>query len=202
MDTATCATGAAAGLGFSYYCEYSTPLGGIPAGSGQLCFDDYDHCMNAPNACNPGSTFGGVFNAAFNCTARTDLCSTGQAGGTSHTYVCPADVPGAALSTAGKPPGTPWQLLSDAYTAVALPNGAGSYCWDTLADCTAGLNACNSSMPCTRDVATCATGLAEWTSNAYFCPTDLPTGSVPDGGGELCYDSDHNWCVPTSQAGF
>jgi len=125
LDTATCATGAGAGRNYNYYCEFSTPLGGIPAGSGQLCFDSYEHCMNAPNACNPASAFDGAFNAAFNCTLRTDLCSTGQSGGTGNNFVCPADVPGAALTTAGKPPGTPWQLFSDSYAAVALPNGAG-----------------------------------------------------------------------------
>ena len=191
LDTATCATGAGAGLGFNYYCEYSTPLGGIPAGSGQLCFDSYAHCMNAPNACNPASEFGGAFNAAFNCTVRTDLCSTGQAGGTANVFVCPADVPGAALTAAGKPAGTAWQALSDNGTAVALPNGAGAYCWDTLADCTAGLNSCSSSSPCVQDFVQCSTGAAGSyaPANSYFCPSDAPLGSIANEEGLLCYDT-------------
>ena len=183
LDTATCATGAGAGLGFNYYCSYSTPLGGIPAGSGQLCFDSYDHCMNAPNACNPNSTFQGAFNPAFNCTQRTDLCATGQAAGSGATIVCPADVPGAALTTANTSVGTPWSLLPlSGAPPTALPHGGGSYCFATMDDCTNALNACNSSVTCVVDVATCATGLAEWSSNVWTCPLDLPTGAVPNGG--------------------
>ena len=193
LDTATCATGAGAGLGYNYYCNFTSPAGGIPAGSGQLCFDSYDHCMNAPNACNPSSTFNGTFNAAMNCTVRTDICATGQAAGSGNAIVCPADIPGAALTTVNS---TVWSLLPSVggnltgAMPTALPHGGGPYCFDGLQNCVNALNACNSSVPCHMDQATCATGLAEWGTNYYVCPLDVPTGAVPNGAGEYCYDTD------------
>jgi hypothetical protein len=47
-------------------------------------------------------------------------------------------------------------------------------------------------VPCVVDQATCATGLAEWSTNYYVCPLDVPTGAVPNGGGEYCYDTFRN----------
>jgi len=38
--------------------------------------------------------------------------------------------------------------------------------------------------------ATCSTGLAGGSrSHSYFCPFDIPNGAIPNGGGQLCYNS-------------
>jgi len=83
---------------------------------------------------------------------------------------------------------------SSACLRLTPPTGA--YCWDTMADCTAGLNACNSTLACQQDAVRCSTGVAGGfgMENAFFCPTDVPQGAVSTGEGILCYDSFLN-CV-------
>ena len=91
-------------------------------------------------------------------------CATGQAGPLPATFTCPAT-----------------------YPPNSLPTGGGQLCYLAFADCVGGPNACNDTVPCVQDPATCATGAAGPTANSFFCPADMPPNSLPNGGGQLCY---------------
>jgi hypothetical protein len=134
------------GLGYNYYCEFSTPPAAVPSGSGVLCYANETACWEGTNACTPSDgrslgefskdvTLWGGKKAASSiaCVVRNDICSTGQAGGTGNVFVCPGDFPTGSKS-----------------------NGAGSWCYDTPENCLQGTNACNSSLPCVADASTCA----------------------------------------------
>jgi hypothetical protein len=71
----------------------------------------------------------------------------------------------------------------------ALPTGAGNWCYDTPNNCLNGTNACNVGTPCSLDVSICATGQAVGQQHNYFCELDMPAGALPNGGGQLCYDT-------------
>ena len=138
---------------------------GEPNGAGILCFDSVENCEQSNNnACGP--------NPAVRCSQDTEICTTGQAG----------PLPAATFTCSGTyPPGS-------------LPNGGGQLCYDSYADCVYGPNACNDTVPCVLDPATCSTGVAGPTKNNYFCPQDMPVNGLPNGGGQLCYASTND-CV-------
>lgn len=72
----------------------------------------------------------------------------------------------------------------------AHANGAGDLCYQTPAECYAGPNACNPSLPCTQDPTSCATGSAAGTGAQFVCLADRPPNVVPNGAGMLCYQSE------------
>ena len=174
FDPATCSTGVAGALNRNYYCAFSSIGGSVPNGGGQLCFQTLSSCLNAPNAC--------LLNGTYQCTPRPDLCGTGMAANSGSVWTCSSDLP-----------------------AGALPNGGGNYCYLDQSSCDNALNACNAPDPflgqlnsgnysaslvlCQQNPATCATGVASGSGNVWTCPLDPPTGSVPAGSGEPCYDS-------------
>ena len=99
IDTATCATGQAAGATSKWcvksrwcpyrvpntslprrFCPSSAPLYSMPNGAGAYCYSSNASCSAGPNTC-PG------------CTLRTDVCSTGLAGGQSVSWYCEEDSP-------------------------------------------------------------------------------------------------------------
>lgn len=49
--------------------------------------------------------------------------------------------------------------------------------------------ACGEDYPCELLPSTCATGMASAGTHDVFCPLDMPNGSLPTGGGYLCYSS-------------
>ena len=96
------------------------------------------------------------------------------------------------------------------YPAGAQPNGFGAWCYSDSIACMEGPNSCTNSAPCALDLTTCSTGMAgnlraiagEGSNFAHFCELDTPIGSVPNGGGTVCYDTalhcsygPNNWCV-------
>ena len=186
------------------------PFGSSPNGGGQLCYETAAACVSGPNSCGASEPcslrvatcstgavsslgwhyfcdssmpFGAIPNGAgqlcfnstdacllapngcstsngYDCVNNTALCSTGQAGGSGSYAVCEQDIP----------PG-------------AIANGAGSWCYDSPESCAQGTNGCNSAQPCVLSVADCATGLATNQGHSYFCTTDVPAGSMPNGAG-------------------
>ena len=94
--------------------------------------------------------------------------------------------------TATTTPAAPFGAAQQAAAAPArgsLPDGAGTNCYFSQSDCLSGPNPCTGQTECTADYTACSTGQAGPTAAWYFCARDAPVGSLPDGGGELCYDS-------------
>ena len=161
LDFATCATGQAGPTQYNYIHSADKPSlsTGEPNGAGILCFDTQANCEASNN--NPCGPA-----PSTRCAPDTMTCATGQAGPLPVTYTCSATYPPGSLTT-----------------------GGGQLCYDSYNDCVGGPNACNDTAPCMLDPATCGTGVAGPTSNNYFCPLDMPSNSLPDGGGQLCYNS-------------
>ena len=161
-----CGTGVVGPTPSSYFCPLDMPPNSQPNGGGQLCYNLATDCNNGPNYCAENS------NSA--CALDTATCGTGIVGPTSLNYFCSYDQP--QTTTLGKP--------------GSLPDAAGGNCYFTQADCLNGPNACvDPAAECLPDYTTCSTGLAGPTSAWFYCAKDTPTGSVPDGGGELCWGS-------------
>lgn len=168
LDEASCSTGQSSNTGQSWFCPRTTPPGAVPNGGGSYCYANVSACQSGPNICGWGGT---------PCNIRSDLCSTGQAGGTGYWAFCEADLPGWAGPNA--PP-------------AAWPNGNGNLCWRNQTACNSGANACGPGpTSCVLDEATCASGLSEGQPGYFFiCELETPAGATPNGGGELCYSSD------------
>ena len=137
-----CATGAATQSGFTWVS--SAVLSSItsvaqPNGAGQLCYVNQADCES--------SQFSHCSSASPYCVSDTASCSTGIAGDTGTvTWICPLDQP-----------------------ASAVANGGGAFCYDSLADCLSGPDACTAAQPCELDTATCATGQAAANSTRHWC---------------------------------
>ena len=168
LDTTLCATGSSAGSSppHQYSCPLDYPVGAKPNGFGAWCYNDTTACANGPNPCG----------TAFPCENNPSMCATGAAGnannldhGNAFAFYC-------ALSTPHN----------------ALPNGGGQLCFSTQDACDSGPNACSGSVPCTAEPSLCATGIAAGSGNVFVCALSLPNGSMPNGGGRLCYDSQQN----------
>jgi len=131
-------------------------------GAGVICYDGAKRCNEN---CDPKE-----------CYPDVASCATGYAGGfVANIWICPHD-----------------NALFTTLTAVrALPNGDGSYCFNSEADCR---SATNFTGTCSLDLATCSTGQAGPTSYNYIHFLDKPTLSsgIPTGAGILCYDTAAN----------
>lgn len=58
---------------------------------------------------------------------------------------------------------------------LAMPTGAGAYCYNVSQDCLDGPNACSNAtggQACVIDWVSCATGMASPTVLYWFCPLD------------------------------
>lgn len=177
-DTATCSTGTATPSNTTnYYCQFDTPKGAVPAGSGGFCYDNATNCHNGPNGCSIDKP----------CTYDAATCSTGQAAGlSSSNWFCQTDTP----------PGS-------------VPNGAGEFCYDSSASCSDGPNSCSDTKPgakkCAANAARCATGQASRSGKNFFCDDDMPSTSMPNAFGALCYTSQKdcaegpNACMSTTK---
>ena len=149
----------------SYSCPLDYPSGAQPNGFGAWCFNESNRCSTGPNACGTD----------IPCVNSPSMCATGAAGNYnnanpgSFTYFCMSSVP-----------------------SSALPNGGGQLCYPTMASCSSGPNPCGAANPCVLDTARCASGSAAGSGNNYICAQGNPNGSLPNGGGRLCYDSVDN----------
>ena len=91
LDSATCATGQAAGPGVNanWFCESVIPAGAVPDGAGALCFSTLHACAIGPNACDNTT-----------CVLDFATCASGQAAGSGAAYTCPLSQPPGALPNA------------------------------------------------------------------------------------------------------
>ena len=139
-DVAVCATGQAgpSPLNIVHVADKYDYVRGVPNGAGILCFTDKASCEASNN--NPCG-----YPSPFSCSQDSMTCATGLAGPLPVTYTCNATYP----------PGS-------------LPNGAGQLCYDTLANCVGGPNACNDSSPCLPSPSICGTGVVGPTPSSYF----------------------------------
>jgi hypothetical protein len=167
-DYTTCSTGQAGPTTAWFFCQKDFAYGSIADGGGQLCYSASGSCFNGPNACN--------FNEP--CGLDFTTCSTGPAGPTPNNWYCAHDTP---VGFQTKVP--------------ALPAGSGMLCWDSVADCVAGPNACTEkSGDCVNTNATvrmCSTGLAAGNSlgNNVACLKDILTGGMTNAAGKWCYNT-------------
>ena len=162
-DSTTCGTGQAGPTSFVYIHTLDQPsvTNGVPNGGGTLCFGSQADCeASNNNPCGPNPP------SPMRCSADAAACATGPAGPLPVTFTCRASYP----------PG-------------ALPSGGGILCYDSYPNCVGGPNACGGDITCVMDPSVCSTGMAGPSSNKYFCPKDLPPSSLPNGGGQLCYNS-------------
>ena len=137
----------------------STPRG-LPDGKGAYCFLSIADCSKATNTTGQ-------------CVMDTSTCATGQAGPTQYNYIYKTDGPSQNLG---------------------IPNGAGTLCFDNQADCEASNhNPCGPPplgvSRCAADTMTCSTGQAGPQTSTFTCTAVYPPGSLPNGGGQLCYDT-------------
>jgi hypothetical protein len=110
-----------------------------------------------PNICGGESTF--RLGAPLECVVDSTVCGTARSSvdlSLTFDWFCPGDSPdGASINTAGQA------------------------CYDTLADCVAGPNACSpAGTSCDFAPFICSTGVAAGTPNGYVCPLDLPVGAT------------------------
>jgi hypothetical protein len=135
-----CATGAATQSGFTWVS--SALLSSITSVAQPNGAGQL--CYVSPADCK-SSQFSHCSSA--NCTSDTASCSTGIAGDTGNvTWICPLDQPPSAVA-----------------------NGGGAFCYDSLADCLSGPDACTAAQPCALDTATCATGQSAASSTRNWC---------------------------------
>ena len=218
LDMATCATGAVSGTPKQYFCPLSMPAGALPQGGGKLCYTNATACYNAPNSCVNGSTgnfacatvpqrcaTGQAANQGYNVFCPADVPAGGipngfgaycydtladcMAGPTSCNATTPC-VQDAASCATGRAEGSGNIWFCEAsYPPGAITNSAGQLCYDSALNCNDGPNSCGITNPCTLDVSGCSTGPAASTSSPWRCFSSQPAGSVPNGGGALCYDT-------------
>lgn len=215
-DYIMCGTGIAGPTTAWFNCPFDTPTGGVPDGSGELCYDTVSNCNNGPNPCS----------LSLPCVLDFPTCATGAAtlGG---NYRCPLTMPNKSLpqgagklcyqtaqgcldgpnacSSNTKPCNKLTDTCSTGQAAAdplavylcstdlsnqSLPNGAGQFCFATKDSCTNSPNACGPKVPCKLDTASCSTGVATQDNvTNWYCPADQPKGGVPSGSGEFCYDT-------------
>ena len=168
LDVTTCSTGVAGPTTNNYFCPLDTPTNSLPNGGGQACYSTSSDCLNGPNYCTSPS----------NCVTNYPTCSTGVAGPTPMNTFCVFD--------------QPLTLWNTPTTPGSLPDAAGTNCYFSQQDCLNGPNPCTGQTECTADYTICSTGQAGPTAAWYFCAKDSPVGSLPDGGGELCYNTPGN----------
>ena len=100
--------------------------------------------------------------AAQPCTVQYALCATGISGSAkvAHNWYC----------TYTQPDGS-------------LPNAAGIYAFETLANCFAAPNGCNLNSPCEKSISDCQSGVAApfAFTYSYICPSSIPQGSIANG---------------------
>ena len=125
QNASYCATGAAAGSGFTWVLTTAAagsvpPLTvAAPEGSGNLCFQSNAACTS------------GIWRSSCSaCVVDTATCSTGIAGDLGgFTFRCPADA-----------------------SALAVANGGGALCYPSFASClNSSGNACGVNTPCVLD---------------------------------------------------
>ena len=211
----------AAGDGSHYYaCDLDWAVGAIPTASGQLCFDSITNCSRAPNACSNDSPCAADVSscqtgaAAFSAHSHHVVCSLAEpelafangAGAlcfvsaaacegapnacSGRTLPCVRDLKACSTGRAASQAGAVWSCPADVPPG-ALPNAAGRYCYDVLANCEAGASACGTGGDaCVFNAFQCSMGFAGTGSHAYVCPSDKPLGSVFSfSSGGVCYDT-------------
>ena len=115
MNNATCSSGQAGGQGAVYFCDQTQPPGATPQGTGFMCYNTSDFCLQGPNGCGGSPQQSGqVVNGTLNATSYT--------GGFAFTSA-PVPVPFSTLqsgSAACAFDGFMYYSCSDNVTATAL----------------------------------------------------------------------------------
>ena len=164
------------------------PAVAAPTGAGTLCYTTAAECNVGVNPCN----------ATFPCSLNDNVCGTGSASNANahppFAYYCELSTPtGAAPNGGGQvraKPSAPDCRCPPVVARLTAPHPAppSQLCYDSPQNCTQGPNACGSSLPCTFDAATCATGIAgSLNIYNYYCESDNPPGAVPNMAGMFCY---------------
>jgi len=135
----------------------------------------------------PATTSGG-FAVAVGDVVGQVIVSGGFVSSIVAGLYCQFDVVTCSTGQAGPMPSSNWFCETD-YPAGSGPNGAGELCYDTALDCVNGPNYCGAAAPCVFDPATCSTGAVSAASKNYYCDFSKIGGSIPNGGGQLCFDT-------------
>jgi len=127
-------------------------------------------CFSSQAHCHSGAN---ACNAQSPCVFEPSLCSYGSSANAGFYWACVAQIP-----------------------RGALPNSAGLFCFDSIANCHSAPNACSavSGTPCTFDATLCSSGLALTSSNSFFCNLSMPRGASLAASGVLCYE-DNETCL-------
>ena len=111
------------------------------------------------------------------CALDFSTCATGPAGGSGKVFYCDMDSPHGAL-----------------------PNGAGTWCYESYEACNSGANDCgDATTPCQLQPGLCSTGVSAGGASAFYsynwaCVLDIPPGALPIASGAYCY-SDSLSCL-------
>ena len=88
MNNAPVVTTATSTTLYNWFCPSDQPLGSLPSGGGQLCYDTLSNCADGPNSCDSTKP----------CAVDYQACPTGIAGSAGgHSIMCQNDYPEGAL---------------------------------------------------------------------------------------------------------
>lgn len=162
LEYAMCSTGVAAGQAdFNWFCQLDVLPGSAPTGSGIYCHETSNGCMGGRNVRGRASFCLSVYvtTGCFDCFDFTNDAPKWHPRG--GCRIC------TALTLH-----LPCPLSIDSASARRL-----------------FLQGCNEDSPCQLLPSTCHSGLAAEGFHNWMCASDMPNGSLPTAGGQLCYAS-------------
>ena len=131
--------------------------GGLPMGSGALCYSSEASCVSGSGRCSSGA----------GCALSYAFCSSGIAASSSNKWRVPRN-----LSTYSNilltdlylirtpTPTAQRRYCSNDAPSNALPAASGLFCYADFASCLNGPNRCDLSTPCQLSFAQCASGMS------------------------------------------